>query len=96
MLLEELPVVFMTSEHLKRMAQFTHGNQIKQKTFRSMHVAINGNRPLAKKILTISDQALQKALVEQTYHLALLAQGPLEGAALAAFLKRYTDTLLAS
>ena len=94
MLPEELPVVFIISEHLKRIAQFTQINEAKQKTFRSMHVAINGNHPLAKKILTTSDQAVQKALAEQTYHLALLAQGLLEGASLAAFIKGYTDSLL--
>ncbi|CAH2560248.1 molecular chaperone HtpG [Cardinium endosymbiont of Oedothorax gibbosus] len=94
MLPEELPVAFITSEHLKRMAQFTRGNEGKQKTFRSIHAAINGNHPLAKKILTISDQTVQKALVEQAYHLGLLAQGLLEGASLAAFIKGYTDSLL--
>ncbi|WP_342265716.1 molecular chaperone HtpG [Cardinium endosymbiont of Philonthus spinipes] len=94
MLPEELPVAFITSEHLKRMAQFTQGNEAKQKTFRSMHVAINGNHPLAKKILTISDEMVQKTLVEQSYHLALLAQGLLEGTSLAAFIKGYIDSLL--
>ncbi|AXI24150.1 Hsp90 protein [Cardinium endosymbiont of Sogatella furcifera] len=94
MLPEELPVAFITSEHLKRMTQFAQGNEAKQQAFRSMHVAINGNHPLAKKILATTDQAVQKPLVEQAYHLALLAQGLLEGEPLAAFIKRYTDGLL--
>ncbi|WP_243516992.1 MULTISPECIES: molecular chaperone HtpG [unclassified Candidatus Cardinium] len=94
MLPEELPVVFITSEHLKRMAQFTQGSEAKQKTFRSMQLAINGNHPLAKKILTTRDEAMQKGLVEQSYQLALLAQGLLEGESLAGFIKNYTDSLL--
>lgn len=96
MLPEELPLSFITSEHLKRMAQFTQGNEAKQKTFRSMHLAINGNHSLAKKILDTTDKAVQKALVEQTYQLALLAQGLLEGEWLAEFIKGYTNKLLSS
>ncbi|WP_419241676.1 molecular chaperone HtpG [Cardinium endosymbiont of Nabis limbatus] len=94
MLPEELPVSFITSEDLKRMAQFTQGNAAKQNTFQSMHIAINGNHALAKKILTTSDEAAQKGLVEQAYQLALLAQGLLEGELLAAFIRGYTDRLL--
>ncbi|TSJ81414.1 MAG: molecular chaperone HtpG [Candidatus Cardinium sp.] len=94
MLPEELPVSFITSEHLKRMAQFTQGNEAKQHTFRAMDIAINGNHLLAKKILTIPDEAVQKRLVEQAYQLALLAQGLLEGELLAGFIQRYTDNLL--
>lgn len=93
---EELPLSFITSEHLKRMAQFTQSNEAKQKTFRSMHLAINGNHPLAKKILDTTDKAVQKALVEKTYQLALLAQGLLEGEWLAEFIKGYTNKLLSS
>lgn len=96
MLPEELPLSFITSEHLKRMAQFTQSNEAKQKTFRSMHLAINGNHPLAKKILDTTDKAVQKALVEKTYQLALLAQGLLEGEWLAEFIKGYTNKLLSS
>ncbi len=94
MLPEELPVAFITSEHLKRMAQFTQGNEAKKNSFHSMNVAINGNHPLAKKVLTISDQAVQKKVAEQAYQLALLAQGLLEGTSLATFIKGYADSLL--
>ncbi|CDG49472.1 molecular chaperone HtpG [Cardinium endosymbiont of Bemisia tabaci] len=94
MLPEELPVAFITSEHLKRMTQFAQGNEAKQKHFHSMDVAINGNHPLAKKILATSDETVQKALVEQSYQLALLAQGLLEGKWLAGFIKNYTNKLL--
>jgi len=94
MLPEELPVAFITSEHLKRMTQFSQGDESKQKHFRSMHVAINGNHPLTKKILATNDKTVQKALVEQSYQLALLAQGLLEGEWLAGFIKNYTNKLL--
>lgn len=94
MLPEELPVTCITSELLRRMEQYTQGRDMGKEPVRSMHLAINGNHPLAKKILTTDDKTLQQKLVENAYHLALLAQGLLEGALLAEFIKNYTNKLL--
>ncbi|TDG94988.1 molecular chaperone HtpG [Cardinium endosymbiont of Culicoides punctatus] len=95
MLPEELPVTFVTSELLRRMEQFSQGRGTgKKDIFKSMHLAINGNHPLAKKILGITDKDLQKELVKNAYYLGLLAQGMLEGDLLATFIRNYTDKLL--
>lgn len=94
MLPEELPVTFITSEFFRRMEQFSQGRDTGKERFGSMRLAINGNHPLAKKILGTTDQDLQKELVENAYHLALLAQGLLEGELLAEFISSYTNKLL--
>lgn len=96
MLSEELPVTLLTSELLKRMEHLTQIQKRDgpQEHLRSMQLAINSNHPLAKKILDTVDPIIQKQLVEATYHLALLAQGLLQGELLATFIKSYTDGLL--
>ncbi|ROT47281.1 molecular chaperone HtpG [Candidatus Cardinium hertigii] len=94
MLPEELPVTCITPEFSKRMERFTQESAPGNKPFRSIHLAINGNHLLAKKILYTTDKERQKELVTHSYQLALLAQGLLEGESLAAFIKSYMNQLL--
>jgi len=51
-------------------------------------VAVNANSPLATKILAETNTDTQKALAQQAFDLALLAQGMLTGAELTAFVER--------
>ncbi|MCH5687424.1 hypothetical protein LWM68_26065 [Niabella sp. W65] len=51
-------------------------------------VAVNANHPLATKILAETNNDAQKALAQQAFDLALLAQGMLTGADLTAFVER--------
>ncbi|GAB3423036.1 molecular chaperone HtpG [Niabella aquatica] len=51
-------------------------------------VAVNANSPLAGKILAETNADTQKALAQQAFDLALLAQGMLTGAELTAFVER--------
>ncbi|MGC4231979.1 MAG: molecular chaperone HtpG [Niabella sp.] len=51
-------------------------------------VAVNANSPLATKILSETNTDTQKALAQQAFDLALLAQGMLTGAELTAFVER--------
>jgi len=90
----ELPVVVIASEMMRRMEQFSKGIDQKQASLFPIEVAINGNHPLAQKLLDMTDTSLQKALAKQTYQLALLAQGSLEGAELADFIGSSVDKLL--
>ncbi len=51
-------------------------------------VAVNANHPLATKIVSETNVEKQKALAQQAFDLALLAQGMLTGAELTAFVER--------
>ncbi|HMR82975.1 MAG TPA: molecular chaperone HtpG, partial [Niabella sp.] len=51
-------------------------------------VAVNANSPLATRILAETNADTQKALAQQAFDLALLAQGMLTGAELTAFVER--------
>ncbi len=51
-------------------------------------VAVNANSPLATRILSETNADTQKALAQQAFDLALLAQGMLTGAELTAFVER--------
>ncbi|AWN81914.1 molecular chaperone HtpG [Candidatus Cardinium hertigii] len=95
MLPEELPVTFVTSELMKRMEQFSKKEETRKEALHSMQLAINGNHPLAKKILHTTDSAKRKELATAAYQLALLSQGLLEGSLLTEFIKHAIDRLLA-
>ena len=59
----------------------------------SYNVAVNANHPLVARLLAETDADAQKALVKQTYDLALLAQNMLTGADLTAFVRRTVASL---
>ncbi|MBX9890134.1 MAG: molecular chaperone HtpG [Amoebophilaceae bacterium] len=89
---DELPVILITSEMFRRMEQFTKRKE-KEDWF-PMTFSINGNHPLAKKILNAQEKSIQKTLARRAYHLALLAKGNLEGEQLADFIQGYTEEVL--
>lgn len=59
----------------------------------SWDVTVNGNHPLADKILKAKTDKTKEKVAKQAFDLALLSQGLLEGADLTNFIKRSTDLL---
>jgi molecular chaperone HtpG len=56
-------------------------------------VSVNGNHPLADKILKAEGEDGQKDIAKQAFDLALLSQGLLEGKDLTEFIKKSTELL---
>lgn len=56
-------------------------------------VSVNGNHPLADKILKAEGEDGQKDIAKQAFDLALLSQGLLEGKDLTEFIKKSTEIL---
>ena len=88
---DEMPVTITQPEFMRRMKAMSamSGEQSFYGNFpMPVNVAVNANHPLINRLLTETDETAQKALVKQTYDLALLAQNMLTGADLTAFVKR--------
>ena len=88
---DEMPVTITQPEFMRRMKDMSamSGEQSFYGNFpMPVNVAVNANHPLINRVLTETDETAQKALVKQTYDLALLAQNMLTGADLTAFVKR--------
>ena len=93
---DEMPVTITQPEFMRRMKDMSalSGEQSFYGNFpMSLNVAVNANHPLINRLLTETDETAQKALVKQTYDLALLAQNMLTGAELTAFVKRTVASL---
>lgn len=56
-------------------------------------VSVNGNHPLADKIISAKTDKTKEKVAKQAFDLALLSQGLLEGKDLTDFIKRSTDLL---
>ena len=93
----DAPVTITMSEFMRRMKemQATGGGGFNM--FGSMpdmyDVAVNGNHPLADKILKSEADDAKEGLAKQAVDLAMLSQGLLEGKALTDFIKRSTELL---
>ncbi len=95
---DDLPVVITMSEWMRRMKDmakmggggmpFMMGNMPD-----SYSVSINGNHPIAKRVLTGENEEQQKKLAKQAYDLALLSQNMLTGAELTNFIKRSVEMI---
>ena len=59
----------------------------------SYSVSINGNHPLAQKVLKGDSEDAQKKLAKQVYDLALLSQNMLTGPELTSFIKRSVELI---
>ena len=57
------------------------------------NLVVNGNHPLASRILEESDEAKKTNLTQQLVDLALLSQNILKGEKLSEFIKRSVDLL---
>ena len=61
--------------------------------FENYNLVVNGNHPLASRILTEEDTEKKDALTQQLIDLALLSQNILTGEKLSQFVKRSIDLL---
>ena len=61
----------------------------------SLRATVNANHPLAKKILSTTEEDKQHMLAQQVYNLALLSQNMLNGAALTSFIQNTITTISA-
>lgn len=59
----------------------------------SYDVSVNGNHPLADKIISAKTDKTKEKVAKQAFDLALLSQGLLQGKDLTEFIKRSTDIL---
>jgi molecular chaperone HtpG len=89
----DLPVVITMSEWMRRMKDMAKmggggGMSFMGTMPDNYNVAINGNHPIAQKILKASGEELQLKLAKQAYDLGLLSQNMLTGADLTGFIKR--------
>ena len=93
----DAPVTITMSEFMRRMKemQATGGGGFNM--FGAMpdtyDVSVNGNHPLADKILKSEADDAKQGLAKQAVDLAMLSQGLLEGKALTDFIKRSTELL---
>ncbi len=88
---DALPVTVTMDEFMRRMkdmAAMGGGMSFYGSMPDRYKVAVNANHPLATKILAETNNDAQKALAQQAFDLALLAQGMLTGADLTAFVER--------
>ena len=89
----DLPIVITMSEWMRRMKDMAKmggggGMSFMGTMPDNYNVAINGNHPIAQKILKASGEELQLKLAKQAYDLGLLSQNMLTGADLTGFIKR--------
>lgn len=90
---DDLPVVITMSEWMRRMKDMAKmgggGGMAFMGTMPdNYNVAINGNHPIAKRVLTATSDEQQVKLAKQAYDLALLSQNMLTGSDLTSFIKR--------
>lgn len=94
---DDAPVTITMSEFMRRMKemQATGGGGFNM--FGAMpdtyDVSVNGNHPLADKILKSDGDEAKQGLAKQAIDLAMLSQGLLEGKSLTDFIKRSTELL---
>ena len=88
---EAMPVSVTMDEFMRRMkdmAALGGGMNFYRAMPDRYKVAINANHPLATRILAESSEETRKALAQQAFDLALLAQGMLTGSELTSFVER--------
>lgn len=61
--------------------------------FEHYNLVVNGNHPLANKLLEEADEAKRNTLIQQLVDLALLSQNILTGEKLSEFVKRSFDLI---
>ena len=93
---DDLPVVITMSEWMRRMKDMAKmgggGGMAFMGTMPdNYNVAINGNHPIAKRVLTATSDEQQIKLAKQAYDLALLSQNMLTGTELTNFIKRSVE-----
>ena len=91
----DLPVMITQNEFMRRFKDMEKlsGQQGFYGNFENYNLIVNGNHPLASRILKEEDAEKKDALTQQLIDLALLSQNILTGEKLSQFVKRSIDLL---
>ena len=91
----DLPVMITQNEFMRRFKDMEKlsGQQGYYGNFENYNLVVNGNHPLASRILKEEDAEKKDALTQQLIDLALLSQNILTGEKLSQFVKRSIDLL---
>lgn len=91
----DLPVMITQNEFMRRFKDMekVSGQQGFYGGYEHYNIVVNGNHPLAGRILSESDEEKRSKLVQQMIDLALLSQNILTGEKLSEFVKRSFDIL---
>ena len=91
----DLPVMITQNEFMRRFKDMEKlsGQQGYYGNFENYNLVVNGNHPLASRILNEEDAEKKDALTQQLIDLALLSQNILTGEKLSQFVKRSIDLL---
>ena len=91
----DLPVMITQNEFMRRFKDMEKlsGQQGFYGNFENYNLVVNGNHPLASRILNEEDAEKKDALTQQLIDLALLSQNILTGEKLSQFVKRSIDLL---
>jgi molecular chaperone HtpG len=89
----DLPVIITMSEWMRRMKDMAKmggggGMSFMGTMPDNYNVAINGNHPIAQRVLKAESEDIQLKLAKQAFDLGLLSQNMLTGADLTSFIKR--------
>ncbi len=88
---DEFPVSVILPEFMRRMQEMSAANGMGGMMPTQYNVVVNGNHSIIQKILKLESQEEKDALIKQTYDLALLSQGLLDGADLTNFIERSVE-----
>ena len=91
----DLPVIITQNEFMRRFKDMekVSGQQGMYGGFEHYNIVVNGNHPLALRVLDEQDEAKRGKLVQQMIDLALLSQNILTGEKLSEFVKRSYEIL---
>ena len=91
----ELPIMITQNEFMRRFKdmQKLSGQQGFYGDFNHYNLVVNGNHPLAAKILAEQDEAAKEQMTHQLIDLALLSQNLLTGEKLSQFVKRSVEMM---
>ena len=91
----DLPVIITQNEFMRRFKDMekVSGQQGMYGGFEHYNIVVNGNHPLASRILDETDEEKRGKLVQQMIDLALLSQNILTGEKLSEFVKRSYEIL---
>jgi len=86
----DLPILITQDEFMRRFQDMEKisGQKSIYGTFQHYNLIVNGNHPIAGKILSIEEKEKRDELVKQLFDLALLSQNLLSGEKLSEFVKR--------
>ncbi|MCR4965593.1 MAG: molecular chaperone HtpG [Bacteroidales bacterium] len=91
----DMPVMITQNEFMRRFKDMekVSGQQSFYGGFEHYNLVVNGNHPLANRLLEESDEAKRNTLIQQLVDLALLSQNILTGEKLSNFVKRSFDLI---